>query len=49
MSSALSTSVIVSAGNHLLLAFFSVKPFSFIRSIDVIYIYIYIYVKLFQC
>ena len=34
--SALSTSVIISAGYHLFLAFFiSIKPFSFIKSIDV--------------
>ena len=34
-SSASSAAVIVSTGYHLLLAFFRIKPFSFIRSIDV--------------
>ena len=36
MSSALSASVIVCAGYYLLLAFLSVKPYSFIRSINVL-------------
>ena len=35
MSSASSVSIIVSEGYRLLLTFFSVKPFSYIRSIDV--------------
>ena len=49
MSSAYFSSVTVSAGYRLLLGFSRIKPFSFIRSIDVIHVYVSVYTYVYAC